>query len=202
MKKTLITLFTILLLSQYSLQIFAQEVAPIEMEVVEDNPEVIETTSSEYFDIEIEVGTQSPWSNKVPLTIKFRSTVDSDKTEITWDTPAGLEVKANHKQFVSVVKDQVYSYTANVDPQQAGSYEIGVNVTAWQYNTNYTSSNITSLTFDKDLVTLPQTIGYGSAVVFKYISVALMVIVAIIGLIFGSKIGVSKLKSWLKPPDL
>jgi hypothetical protein len=158
-------------------------------------------TSSEFFSIELFAGTQSPWSKRVPVTIKFRSNRDAEKTEISWDAPTGVQVIEKHPQFISVTKGEVYTYSALIAPQTSGTYNIAVNVTAWEVNTNYTSSSNITLKFDDALVADEDDPGYKTASLIKTISLGLLGIIVVVIAAFGVKLGFEKLREWLKPPE-
>lgn len=200
--KRILLILTILLLIPLS-PIGAQDELPTEEVGVEAQGEGVDEVirTSDLFDVEIEVGTQSPWTKRVPVTIRFRATIDADEVGISWDAPVSLDVQEKHDAFISVVKGEVYTATANILSDRAGAYDIAGNVTAWQYNTNYTSSASTSLTFDEDGITVPQTLGYTGAIAVKYAALGLLTIIGAVLLVFGGKVGFKKLKIWLTPPN-
>jgi hypothetical protein len=158
-------------------------------------------TSSEFFTIELFTDTQSPWTRNVPITLKFRANRDSEKTGITWDSPAGVRIVEKHPQFVSVTKGEVYTYNAVASPETAGTYNIAVNVTAWEVKTNYTSSTNITLKFDENLVRDPAGPDYGTAVLIRNVVLALVAIVVLGAAAYGAKLGFGRLKEWLKPPE-
>jgi len=160
-----------------------------------------ELTSADMFDMEIEVGTQSAWTKKVPLTLKFKSYIDAAETQISWDVPSGISVQARHKEFIAIEKDGVYTAKANIIPERKGRYEIAANITVWQYNTNYNLSDEVTLEFDDELISIPDTLGYGTAVIIKYVIIGLALILVLLGLVVGGKVGLKKMKAYLKPPD-
>ncbi len=159
------------------------------------------TDTSKLFEVELQIGTQSPWDNSIPIYIKFRSTVDADNVQISWDVPSGLTYVMNHPQFVSVKKDKVYTYKMTLHPQVAGDYNIAGNVTLWQFNTNYTSSGSIGVKIGSNLLVDPLTPGYTGAVILRYVILFLLVVLGGIGVYFGSKKALELLKEWLKPPE-
>lgn len=158
-------------------------------------------TSSEFFSIELSSGTQSPWTQKVPITIKFRANRNAEKTEISWDAPSGVRINEQHPQFVSVEDGQVYTYTAVVTPERSGTYNIAANVTAWELNTNYTSSSNISLKFDDHLLQDPPAEGYSMAVLIKNVVLVLFAAVGLAGAFYALKLAFNRLKEWLRPPE-
>ena len=157
--------------------------------------------TSEPFSIETQVGTQSPWNKSVPVTVKFKSNIDSEKTEISWDLPAAIKVSGSYTNYSTLKKGQVATFTANIIPVQSGTYDIVVNLTAWNNDTNYTSSNKFNVTFNDSLELTPITDSYRTAQSVKFIVIAVLIIIGLIGLFFLGKIGLKKLKIWLKPPE-
>jgi hypothetical protein len=158
-------------------------------------------TSSEFFTIELFTDTQSPWTKNIPITLKFRANRDSEKTGITWDSPTGVRIIEKHPQFVSVTKGEVYTYSAVATPESPGTYNIAVNVTAWEVKTNYTSSSNITLKFDENLVRDPAGPDYGTAELIKNIILVLLGIVVLGAATYGVKLGFGRLKEWLKPPE-
>jgi hypothetical protein len=158
-------------------------------------------TSGDYFDVELGLETQSPWTKSVPVVVRFKSNITANKVEISWDTPNGVRVVKSHPQFVSVKEGEVYSYRAKIVPTAPGTYTIAGNITAWFSDTNYSSSGSISTTFDSDLVTVPETAGYSSASIIRGVILLLFSLGAIAGLYFLSKLAINKLLAWLKPPE-
>ncbi|HVX92774.1 MAG TPA: hypothetical protein VHA74_01535, partial [Candidatus Dojkabacteria bacterium] len=193
MKNGTLKLFTILLLSIGLTLGFLNTPKVYAQTQGTDTTSTAETTSggitdtSKLFEVELQIGTQSAWTKSIPIYIKFRSTVDADNVQISWDVPAGLKYTMNHPQFVSVKKDQVYTYKMTVQPQTAGDYNIGGNVTLWQFNTNYTSAGSVEVKIGEDLLTQPLTSGYTGAVILKYIIIFLLIVLGGIGTYFGGK---------------
>ncbi|KKR06072.1 MAG: hypothetical protein UT34_C0001G0112 [candidate division WS6 bacterium GW2011_GWF2_39_15] len=162
--------------------------------------EVPETTG-DYFNVELSLGTQSPWTKSVPINVKFRSNITADKVEISWDAPEGIEIIERHPQFIPVEKGEVYSYTAYAKPSTSGTYNISGNITDWEFKTNYTSSASITLTFDEDKTTVPQTAGYSGAVIIKSLILLLLALGGLFGLYLLARNFVKKLKKWLEPPE-
>ncbi len=157
--------------------------------------------SGDYFDIEMSLGTQSPWTKAVPINIKFRSNVTAKRVEISWDVPDGLKLKKRHPQFISTKKGDTYAYKAYVTPSIDGTYNIAGNIIDWEVDTNYTSSDSITVRFDEDLVTDPQTPGYSGAVLTRGLIIALFYAGLLAGLYFALKFAYKKLLVWLTPPE-
>jgi len=154
-----------------------------------------------YFTIESSIGTQSPWTKSIPIHIKFRPHISADKVQIVWDAPDGVIIKKRHPDFYITDKDEVYEAKAIVVPKISGSYNIGVNIVAWKYNTNYTSSDSVSIRFGDNYVAEPETEGYRTAVAIRYVVILLISIGLIFLMVYGFKYGIKLLKKWLQPPD-
>lgn len=158
-------------------------------------------STSDLFTVELIADTQSPWTKSVPLIIKFRSNIDANRVEISWDAPAGVKITRSHPQFISVKKDQVYVYKAKLKPETSGLYNIAGNVTIWEHNTNYTTSSSINIRFDQDLMVSPQSAGYTGALIIKYITIFIIILIASTVIILGIKYLFKYLKEWLKPPE-
>lgn len=167
-----------------------------------DQPSIAQDTDSiEPFTVELYVDPQSAWTGKVPLIVRFRANMDAPKTEITWDSPTGVSISPSHPRFVSSTKGEVYTYKAFLSPNSQGSYNIAVNVTAWQVQTNYTSSASSIVAFDSDLKVTPQTAEYTSAVLVRNVVLGFLAILVLVGLGYLGKIAFEKFKEWIKPPQ-
>jgi hypothetical protein len=158
------------------------------------------TSVNNYFELELVRGSQSPFNKSIPYTLYITPKVNSSRTQIIWEVPTTLDVRTSHKEFVNLQKDQTYSYRANLVPNRDGTYEISVNVIAWQFDTNYTNSVSSTLTLSKSLVIQPVDSEYT-------ISIMLMIVGGIIllgiGGFFAYKLSqrmVKSLKLWLTPP--
>lgn len=179
--------------------------------IIEDNTDTTpqDTTTdtgkvdinTKYFDIKLSLGTQSAWDNSIPLIIQLTPKIDSEKTEITFDAPIGLQVKSNYKKYFVGKNGNTYQLKGTIYPSKSGVYRIAVNAIAWQYNTNYTSSQTITIELDKNLQIVPQTQGYYIGVVIKYLVFILLAggVIALI-VIFGKK-GLKKLKVWMTPEE-
>ncbi len=157
--------------------------------------------TGDYFDVDVKIGTQSPWTKSVPLYVTFRSNITAKRVEISWDAPDGVEIKRRHPQFISVQKGEEYSFRAVAKPSTSGTFNISGNIIDWEVDTNYASSDSVTVTFDKDLVTVPETPGYSGAVIVRGLIILLMVLAGLAGLYFAGKIGLKKLLQWLQPPE-
>ena len=188
MKKMLIVLQILLILLIPSFKVFAQE------------EEVVTKTSTQYFDLSITRGIQSAWNNSVVYTITITPKIDSEKTQILWDAPTALKITPRHNEFVNLMRDQSYTFKANVKPQRSGSYEVSVNVISWQHDVNYTNSVSDIITFDSNLHVTPQDQNYIYGVIVKYLVVAILIGLLGWAITIFSKKGIESLKKWLTPP--
>jgi hypothetical protein len=153
------------------------------------------------FTIKLVVGTQSPWTKKVPIDVVFTPTEDSSRTEVSWDAPLGITVEKNYDDYFESLKGQVYSKRAQISASQPGTYTIVANVTNWGYGTNVTTSEEITLTFGDDLIVTPPTPGYSNAVIIKYTVILIFLLIILILSVFGIKKGLKFLKKWLQPPQ-
>ena len=160
-----------------------------------------ETNSTQYFDITLERDGQSAFGKGVTYTINITPKLDSPDTQITWDAPTSIEIKAKHSEFVELYRGQTYSYKAVVKPSRAGNYEISVSVIAWKNDINYTNSVSDIISFSDNLVTIPVDPGYTYGSIAKILIILLLCGIGTWGAIWGSKKGISALKQWLTPPN-
>ncbi|MCB9790585.1 hypothetical protein H6764_01030 [Candidatus Nomurabacteria bacterium] len=153
------------------------------------------------FDIKIDVGTQSPWNKKVPVTLTITPNLDSNRTEVSWDVPYGVEIVDKNQNFFSAGKGEAFKRKAYVFPGKPGTYTITANVTNWGYGSNYTSSENITLTFGTNLVTDPETSSYTIASIIRYTVILLIFASIIAGTYFGFRKFKQPIKAWFKPPQ-
>lgn len=177
----------------------------MEVDIVEESSDTTTTEDNltidtRYFEIELVREGQSAWNKAVTYMIYVTPKIDSKRTQIIWDTPTVIDVKPRHPEFVDLYKGETYSFKARIFSERAGTYEITVNIIAWQHDTNYTNSVSDIITFDDDLLAQPLDSGYTFGVIVK-----ILVILSVIGLVifllvrFGRK-GFVTFKHWLTPP--
>lgn len=196
----LVRLFILLLI--FSLlqnsNVFASGPTPPE-DLVEK--EETETAPLDPYDIELSFGTQSPWTNRIPLTIRIKPNIDSSRTEIAIDAPLGVGYMENFEDYFVAKKGQVIEKKVTIYPENPGSYNVTVNVIDWGYSTNRSSSESFRLTFDENLITVPKTANYDNMNILRYvINLSILAIIGI-GLFFGGKKGVKYLGKWFQPPE-
>jgi len=183
---------------------FAQtsDITPTTTNLKNDIAEV-EEASVQTFNIEIEVGTQSPWNKSVPIIVKVRPNQDTTRTNVTWDTPVGIEFEDKNKQtYLAIPSGQVQVYKVRVKPIVSGTYTIASTATDWGYGANFASTSSVTITFDDNLIITPQSSEYSTAVIIRYAVILLSSIIIGFILYLLSKKGFNKLKIWLKPPEL
>jgi hypothetical protein len=164
-------------------------------------PTVTTQTVTNYYDIEVSVGTQSAWTNKVPITVRFKPAIDSLKTDVSWDAPIGVKITNKYDNYFATTAGQVYTVTADLTPQKSGTYDIAVNVTAWNTDANYTNTERFTITFDNSLVITPLQPGYAFSIALRIFLYVVAAGIIIFLLIIGLKKGLLELKQWLKPPE-
>jgi hypothetical protein len=157
--------------------------------------------SATYYDIEITVGTQSAWTNKVPVTVKFKPSIDSLKTDVSWDAPIGVKVENNYTNYFATKAGQVYTVTSDLVPSKSGSFDIAVNVTAWNTDANYSNSQHFTIDFNSSLIVTPLQSGYTVGIAIKIFLIIVGIGVAGFLLYIGTKKGIKLLQAWLKPPE-
>jgi len=204
MKKIFFTLFLLFFLT---IPVFAQET---EMDLLNEEVEIknqvtdIEnstvTSTNQYFKLELKRGVQSPITKKIPFTVYITPKMDSPKTQITWNIPTSFKLEQKHEEYVSLKKDQTYSFSASAKPEQKGTYDITVNVISWQYNTNKSNSAYYNITLDKSLVIQPLDPKYTLLLLLFVFGVLVASGALIFVLIKSLKIIIKKVKVWITPP--
>lgn len=218
MKNILGILFSFLLISP----IFAEEFEDLYDEATLDentetsdtttedtnDEEVVDTTSEEYlsqnfYTVEIVRGSQSAFDKYVPLTVRIIPNETPVKTQITWDVPDTMDIRVKHSEFISsMVEGETYEYKVRIKPSESGTYEITVNVTAWQHDSNYTSSESILIEFDNNLVVDSSDTNYVVSMVAKVVLIILALGGAGYGIYIGGKKLMKILSVYLKPPEL
>lgn len=155
----------------------------------------------EPFDIYVNVGSQSIFTKKVPVTITIIPKINSEETQIKWDTPVGVIIEEKYENFFDANIDNSYTAKAYIIPEYKGDYDITVSVNSWRINSNLSSSENIQITFDNNLFVTP--IQGGTIVqVFVFIVGIFSIIFLIIFLLKKySPILIQRLKKWLKPPE-
>jgi hypothetical protein len=188
MKKFLMVI-TLLIALLFPITLFAQE---------EEESNLTATT--QYFDISMERISQSAFTKAVTYVIYVTPKIDSSRTQVLWDAPTSIEINPKHKEFVDMYRGQTYELKAKVKAKRSGTYEISVNLIAWQHDTNYTNSVSDLITFNNDLVATPISPSYTYSLIAKYLIIAIVTGLSIWGLVVFGKKGLNALKKWLTPP--
>jgi hypothetical protein len=110
-----------------------------------------------------------------------------------------IDVQYSGPEFFPVVKGETYHVQAKILPKEAGTHQITINAIAWEYNTNYTSSEPMKIQIDENQEIVPQTQTYKILNVLKYILIILIVISIIIAGYFALKKNMPRIKKWFEP---
>lgn len=157
-------------------------------------------SSNMYFDLTLERRPQTPFGNFVPYILTVTSHIDSPRTQILWNMPTTLEARPRHNEFVSLKKDQTYTFRGRVRPLRDGTYDFSVSTISWQHDTNYTNSISDTVTFDRNLVLQPVSSHYQILNILKFVAIAIVFIgICILSVIVVKKY-TKKAKDWLTPP--
>lgn len=157
-----------------------------------------ETPDNRYFDIEVEIETQSIWNKTIPIIVKFTPKMNSEKTEISWDYTEGIEIEPLYQNFFPTKEDETVAVRAIIYPSYAGKYSIGVNVTSWS-GFNYTNSERFYLELDENLELKPIQVSYQSQKTARTVIILILSVSTIISLFFVLKKLMPKFQAWLKP---
>ncbi len=174
-----------------------QESTPI---IIENDEKNSVTSKNQYFELELVRNSQNPLNKNIPYTLYITPKIDSDKTEILWEVPSTLIAKPSHKKFITLTKDQTYSFKANIKPQRQGTYDVAVNVIAWKHDVNFTNSVSSTITLSENLTIQPTDSTY----IITLLLIILIGIILTAGVAFAlykisDKI-TKKIKIWLTPP--
>ena len=168
---------------------------------VEEQPE--DFLSKNFYTLEIIKGSQSAFDKYVPITIRVTPNETPVKTQITWDSSDDLKIREKHPEFInSMVKGETYEYKIRVKPVDSGSYEITANVTAWQHDSNYTSSDSILIDFDEKLVVDSTDTNYQVLNIVKIFLIILLIGGIGVGIYFGGNKLLKVLTEYLKPPEI
>jgi hypothetical protein len=176
-------------------------IIPTTLLAQEESQEEDLVTTTQYFDIKMERLNQSAWNKAVTYIIYVTPKVDSPRTQILWDAPSAISIKTLHKEFVNLYKGQNYTFKARVKPNKAGTYELAVNLIAWQYDANYSNSVTDIISFNSELLAQPVKSSYTVSLIVKYLTILLIIAGVIYGIYFYAKRGLKITKRWLTPPD-
>ena len=155
--------------------------------------------SPSYFQIELDVGTQSVWNNSIPIDIYLTPSLNSDRVEIRGNTPASLDFEYLGGQYFSVQEGETYRLRSRITPQKPGNYRVAINAIAWQYDTNYSSTSTINVQIDEDLKIVPQSSMYQVNLILKYVFFATIIALIGFGIARFGKKGYTKFKKWLLP---
>jgi len=185
-------------------------IVPISLKVQEDLKQEVEEqeatektkiTENTYFDLTLERGFQTPFGKYVPYTLTVTPHLDSNKTQILWNTPSTLEAVSNHPEFVSLEAERTYTFEGKIKPLKSGTYDFSISVLSWQYDTNYTNSISDNLTFDKNLTLQPIGARYKYLNILKFSLIGIAFIALVVLTIIVVKSYMKKAKKWLTPPS-
>ena len=170
---------------------------------IEELPAEESFLSQDFYTLEVVMGSQSGFDKYVPLTIRITPNETPVKTQITWDLPDDVSIRIKHSEFIdSMIKGETYEYKVRIKPSNLGTYEVVTNVTAWQRESNYTSSESVLIQFDENLVVDPNETNYQVLSIVK----VFLIILGFGGLGFGIYVGGKKLlkvlTEYLKPPEI
>jgi hypothetical protein len=166
--------------------------------VINDHTKLSE---NRYFDLTLERGPQTAFGQYVPYIITITPHLESPETQIIWNMPTTLEAYPKHSEFVSLEKDQTYSFEGRVKPLKGGIYDFSISVISWQYNTNYTNTVGDNVVFNDKLVLQPVSSFYQWMNILQFGLIFLVFAVAVFITILIVKKYTKKAKKWLTPPS-
>ncbi len=166
-----------------------------------DNDEIDEESMAEavsdIVEIDVSVGAQSVLNGKIPINVYVTPHIDSNRAEITWDLPRGLDSGEESNVWFEMQEDVDRNFTLEVMPEKSGKYKVVVEVTVWHYDTNYVASDWVELEIDENLEVTPAPEEYKrNKMMLNFAKIAGVIVVT--GLVIGSGvIGFKKFKIWM-----
>lgn len=177
----------------------------VEPETTDGEPDLIDEESESLEDLDgnglmkvtSEVGVQSVLSDRIPLVVTVEPRISSSKAQISWSIPRGLATNDETSIWFSMEEGVKRTFRIDVEPIVEGTYKIVVDVTAWRYDTNYVASTDLSFDIDKNLHVDPPPEEYTRNEMMFRVTVVILIILAIIGGIFGLKFAIKRFRQWL-----
>lgn len=207
MKKLLISIsilllsFTFLNAQENDTEITQQQVVLQEESIqISDEDSNSTISTNQYFELELKRGIQSPLTKEIPFTLYITPKIDSSKTQILWNVPTSFTLDKNHDEFVSLNKDETYSYSVSLKPEKEGSFDIAVNVISWQFNSNKSNSVNYNISLNKSLVVQPVDTIYTIFVILIILGVLLLLALSVYIVKKSLNFFIKKIKIWLTPP--
>lgn len=172
-----------------------------EIEQLDNNSdESTSKSSNNYFDLELIKGSQNPLTKDIRFKIIITPKISSPKTQIIWNTSSVFTLEKDHPEFVSLSKDQTYTYSVNLKPKKEGTYHISTNVVSWQFDSNKSASVGYNITLNKSLVVQPVDTFYIVFLILFILAVIAMAGLAVFLIKKSINILTKKVKIWLTPP--
>ena len=197
---TTITL-AVILLSLIVIWIFGG-VSRLSAEGSDETAELVSTTESgAVITMSVKQLTQDPKTLEIPLALSIYSTRNSDRVNITWELPKGIQIVGENSFFISVNTNAPTVIETRFKPVQAGRFDIRVKAEMFAAEVNYVSSASYTLAIGNSLETLPETEEYRQAKMehqtkefLKYAGIALGILSLIV-------FGYIAFKKWLNAED-
>lgn len=98
-------------------------------------------------------GTQSLYSNIVPLDLYINSRADLNNVQIKWTIPSGVNLTFNESQTynINLLSTSTYFDSINIEPKYKGIYNIGVDVIGTYNGEIFDESSTINLNIDDNL---------------------------------------------------
>jgi len=197
MKKILITIFSLLLISNASLILHAQTESDLQTENEQATIEDVEGLRAEFKEY-----TQDPDSKIVKYEMILNSNIDSDRVKITW-TLRGVSSfvdKTQASKNITVQKGKTYAISIEVLPSGKGVTELVGKSEAFTVNGSFIATVRKNFATNADQEVLPFTEAYTTAkrisTIKSLVITSLLLIAAAAAAFFGYK----KFKVWLSKP--
>jgi hypothetical protein len=135
---------------------------------VELTPTPDESAKPNPIDTAIKIGTQLPWSKKIPVTIQITPKTNAKTLEIRWPTRSGFTISPRSKTWTNVQSGTTYSETFEFDPLNSGRQSLSASVVLTTFDTNYVSSVPVEINLNGEKIVSPISQEYQTYVFLYY----------------------------------
>jgi hypothetical protein len=156
-------------------------VSPTITPTATETPEPVKQT---FVLVQAQVGTQSPWTKKIPAKLQIKPLIDGEKIIINWQKRTGIVADPMNSIISNPKANQVYTLSVNILPQGVGYQRTVAEVILVTDTENYVVSQDIVLTLDANKMVTPKTSAFQTAQLVMYSSIVIVFVGVIPGAIF------------------
>jgi len=145
--------------------------------------------------------TQDPKTLEIPLALSVYSTRNSDRVNITWNVPKGLELVGEDSFFISVNTESPTVVEVRFKPTTAGRFDVRVKAEMFAAEVNYVGSAGYTVAVGNTLEVLPLTDEYKKAKMDYQLRELLKYSGITLGIVSVVVVGYIAFKKWLNAED-